>query len=134
MNTKLFLPLVLALPMVASCDKAADAANNAQNAVENLDLSKMTPDAIKEKGGEMISGLADKLKNVTDVAGATELAKNWMPKLDDLSKMKDKLGAALPNMDALKGAVDALKTKFAGNEGIMNALKPLLEKIQSMMG
>lgn len=138
MNTKLFLLLVLAFPMFASCDKAADAAGGATDMVDdlkNMDVGSMSPDAIKETGGKMLGELTSKLGSITDVAGATDAAKSMLPKLDILSKMKEKLGdVALPGMDGLKTAVAGLTEKFKDKAGIMTALGPLLEKLKSFMG
>lgn len=139
MNSKLFLPLALAFPMFASCDKAADAAdnagNNAKEMADNLDLDSMSPDAIKEKGGEIVDNLKSALEDITDVESAKAAVSKFTPKLEKLSDIKDKLaGMKIPGMDDLGSAVETIKEKFAGDNAIMDALKPLMEKIQNLMG
>ena len=138
MNSKLFLPLALAFPMFASCDKAADAADNAgddaKEMLDNLDLDSMSPDAIKEKGGEIVTNLTSSLKDITDVESAKEAVSKFTPKLDVLSGMKDKLaGVKIPGLDDLSGVVETIKEKFAGNTGIMEQLAPLFEKIKNLV-
>lgn len=134
MNTKLFLPLALALPMFASCEKAAEAGDGIKDAVENFDIGDMTPEAMTSKATEMAGGLTTAISGLTDKASIESFAKDWMPKLDQLGSLKDALGDKMPSMDSLKGAVTGLTEKFSGDAGIMAVLGPILEKLKGLVG
>ena len=134
-------PFLLALvPFIASCDgdvKASDILDSGKEALSNLedlDLSKLSVDDMKEKVGELTSSLGSKLEGIKDEAGAIDVAKSLGPVVDQLNNLKGVLGDNMPTMDQLGGIVDSLKSKFSGDEGIMKALQPLLEKLQSLLG
>jgi uncharacterized protein YjbJ (UPF0337 family) len=141
MKTKLFLSLSLALPMFASCGEATDAASNAADgaasmaekgadALGDLDLSSMTPDAIKGKATELMGSLTEGLGGIKDVASAEKFKAMAGPIVDSLGAMKDKLGAALPGADALKGALSSFKPEG----GIGDIVGPIIEKLKALVG
>lgn len=122
------LALAFLLPLTACGDKTVSAesvADAAKGAMDNF-----TPDGAKE----MLSGLAESLGSVKDLASAEALKEKAGPMVDMLSKAKAALGDKMPSMDAVKTAVDALKSKFSGDNAIMDALKPIMEKLTGLMG
>lgn len=150
MNTKLFLSLALALPMVASCGDAVDAASKAGDSataaakgamgkagemvdgLKDLDLSSLSMDAIKEKAGQVTSTMTEKLGSIKDAATAENFKETFDGAVSTLSAMKDKLGASLPGTDALKDAVEKLKSSFGEDSKVMEILKPMLEKMTGL--
>lgn len=139
MNTKLFLPLALALPMLAvSCDKAADAADNAKNAVENMDFSSMKPEAVKEKAAEAVSSLKDGFKNLGDMTDVEKI-KEKVASLTSSANVLEKIKGAMPNielpsMDGMGEMVQSLTTKFKDNADIWKHVEPLINKVKGLMG
>lgn len=138
------LALAFLLPLTACGDKTVSAesiADAAKSGIDSLgeglkgiDLSAMKPEAMMEKAGSMMSSLAGSLGSVKDLASAEALKEKAGPVIDMLGKMKSALGDKMPTMDSVKTAVDALKSKFSGDSAIMDALKPMIEKITGLMG
>ena len=146
-------PASLAVLAFGACDSkvsasdvknaAGDAVESAKDAVSNLkdiDLAELTPDALKElspeklkeKMGGLSEGIATKLSEVKDAATAENAAKMLEPIVDKLASAKEMLGDKMPDMAGLKDAASNFMTKFADNEGIMGALKGVLDKIMAM--
>lgn len=125
MNIRLaLLPLALfagAAFLPACGDKVADA----KDAVSNFTADGAT---------EAITKLTDGLKGIDSLEGAQTAVKNLIPTVETLSKMKDTLGAKMPNLSGLTEVVANLKAKFADKTNILDALKPLFEKITSLVG
>lgn len=145
MKLKSLLPLAFVLPMFASCGDAVEAASNGTeglkemaanglDGLKDLDISGLSMDAVKEKGGEVVASLTEKLGSLKNVADVDKLKESMLPMLDKVVAMKDKLGASLPGTDALKGAMEKLTSQFSGDSGMMEALKPLLEKLKGLVG
>ena len=118
----------------AKMDEAADKAGSALESVKDLDLGSLSPDALKEKAAEYTESLGSKLGEIKDKASAMDVSKAAEPVVDMLSKAKDILGENMPDLSSLTGVVDDLKSKFGGDEGVMSVLKPLLDKLQSLLG
>lgn len=140
---RVLLPLLLLLPVTTSCGDAVDAAEGAAGALKeaaaaavekakNIDVSNMTPDALKDAGGDLMSAIGKQLSSIKDKADVDALKSNLEPIVDKLTAVKDKLGAKLPNSDELKGIVDDVKSKFANDGAVMESLQPMLEKVQSL--
>ena len=158
--TKLtFLPAVLALGLLAGCEKAesnaqdiadaaGDEAGDLANAAEalmgkgaealgslaDIDLAGMSPEKLKETGGEMISGLASQLGSISDLASAEKISEAAGPLIEKLGSLKGMLGDNLPDMSQLSEAVSGLASKFADKEDVMNVLQPMIDKIKGMIG
>ena len=125
----------------ASCGdgevKAGDVIDSGKNALEglqDLDLDSLGVDGMKDKVGELTASLGDKLKGIQDEAGALDASKALGPVVDQLSKLKGALGDKMPAMDELGATISSLKEKFSGDAGVMAALQPLLDKLQSLLG
>ena len=158
--TKLtILPVVLALGLIAGCEKAesgaegivdaagegaegiagaaGDLMNKATeslNSMADIDLAGLSPDKLKEKGGEMISGLASQLGNISDLASAESISKAAGPVIEKLGSLKGMLGDNLPDMSSLSEAVSGLTSKFADKADVMKVLQPMIDKITGMIG
>ena len=126
MNIKFLLVLFLALPMFASCDKAAEAAGD-------FDLTSLTAEGAPAKATEMLSSLTSGLGEI-NAENAAAKVKELLPAVTNLSALKEKFASALPDMAGLKTAIEGLKTKFTGNEAVMTALKPLMDKLTGLVG
>jgi hypothetical protein len=112
---------------------AKELAKSAQGAAESLDLSKLTPDAMKEKAGELMKTITTQLDEIKDRASATSAASVIGPLAEQLTQLKSTLGANLPDMGALRTAVEGLAKKFALDQDVMGVLKPLMEKLQGLL-
>ncbi len=126
MNIKFLLVLFLALPMFASCDKAADVA-------EGFDISSLTAESAPAKATEMLGKLTSGLGEIT-AENAGDKVKALLPAVTSLSALKEKFSAVKPDMSSLSTAVDALKAKFAGKDAVLTALKPLMDGLKGLMG
>lgn len=111
-------------------DKAKTATDGA---LERIDFSKLSPDAIEAKSRELLAQLTTKLKEIKDQATAEDVATRFKPVVEQLSKAKTMLGEKMPSMDSLKQTLSDLKTKFADNEGVKKALQPLVDKLQALL-
>lgn len=126
MNIKFLIVLFLALPMFASCDKAAEV-------VGDFDLSSLTAASAPAKATEMLGKLTSGLGDIT-AENAVEKVKDLLPAATSLSAIKEKFSAVMPDMGSLSTAIEGLKTKFTGNESVMTTLKPLMDKLTGLMG
>ena len=113
-------------------DKAGESLGDLASELKDIDLSALSPDAIKEKAGTVVESLSTKLGEIKDQASAVDLSEKAEPLVGALGKMKDVLGENMPDMSTLSKVVDDLKAKFSGDNGIMEALKPLFEKLQAL--
>ena len=121
--------------LLASCGKgevkAGEVLENAKAAIADFDLS-----AAPEKLAESVTGFAgdltSKLGEVTDIESAKDLVAKFGPVVDKLKQVKTTLGDKMPDMASLKQAAEGVMTKFKDNEGIMNVLKPMLDKLMAM--
>jgi len=127
----------LFLGLAASCGDstvdAADLVDKAKDAAGDLDLEGLSPDALKGKAEDMIGSVTSGLGDIKDLASAEQIKEKLMPMLDKFGDLKGLLGDKLPDVSSLSTAVDTLKSKFAGNAEIMDALKPLLEKLTTFL-
>ena len=131
---KFSLAFAILVPMFfVGCEKATEAADKMTEAASQLDVSKLSPEALKTEGSKLVSELASKLGEIKDLAGAQSAAKSLEPMLANLGMLKDKLGLANMDMSSVQTAVSSLTAKFGSDGKIMEALKPLLEKIQGLL-
>jgi hypothetical protein len=117
----------------AKMDEAANKAGGALESLKDIDLGSLSPDALKEKANSLTDSLATQLGEIKDKASAMDVKKAAEPVVDMLSKMKGMLGENMPDLSSLNGVVDDLKAKFNSDEGVMGVLKPLLDKLQSLV-
>ncbi|MEZ6017351.1 MAG: hypothetical protein R3F49_19715 [Planctomycetota bacterium] len=157
MKTSRILPVVLALGLVAGCNKSdanaaagdvtksvgdaakglAEKAQSAFGGLKDLDLSKISsldPAKLQEMGKTAMSTLATQLGSIKDVASAEGFKGMVEPMLEKLTGLKTALGGKLPDMETLKSALGSLTTKFPSGSEVMNVLKPVIEKLTSLVG
>lgn len=143
MKIQLLLPLALALPVLSSCgdsveasdvaDNVKNAANSAYESIKDIDVSGLSMDAIKEKGGAALSSITESLGSIKDSADVEKLKAKMEPIIDKLGAMKTKLGASLPNAAELDAAIENIKSKFSGDSKVMESLQPFLDKLKNLV-
>lgn len=140
MNTRIkALFLALVLPFAACGEESAvsaaqDLANSAKDAVKSMDFSSLSPEAMKGKAGELMSGVTEQFSNVKDLASAEKLKEMAGPMLDGLGNLKKLMGDKMPSMESLGSAVEAMKSKFSGDSSIMKVLQPIIDQVKGMLG
>lgn len=134
--------LLALVPFVASCDgdvKASDVVANGKAAVGKMadDLGNLSVDELKAKVSNVSKDLSQKLSQsfdeIKDKASALDVKQAVEPMVEQLSKLEAMLGEKMPSMESLRGALEELKTKFAGKEDIMEVLRPLIDKLQALL-
>ena len=116
--------------------KLDDLAANAKGTLDDLasKADSLSADELKSSVGDVVGNLTEKLGEVKDKASATEIADGLKGALDSLGSLKSTLGDKMPDLSALGDAATSLKEKFAGKQDVLDALKPLLEQIQNLVG
>ncbi|MFN0007175.1 MAG: hypothetical protein ACKVXR_04640 [Planctomycetota bacterium] len=130
---KQFAPILLVLFIASSCEKSADAAATIKGASGSVDLSKLTPEAMKTEGSKLVSQVTSKLGEIKDLASAENAVKQLDPLIGNLGMLKDKLGAGGLDLSSIQSSISGLTSKFGSDTKIMGALKPLLDKLQAML-
>jgi hypothetical protein len=163
MQSLRLLPLVLVLGLVSSCNKsdvdaasgdakqatgdamktAGDAAKGAAQqagaAMESLmkdlsaDFSKLDTTKLQQLGKDAMAAVATQLGNIKDLASAQSVSSTVTPLIEKLEGLKKALGGTLPDTATVKSAISSLTTKFQNSE-IMDAIKPMLTKLQNLVG
>jgi hypothetical protein len=131
MNIRFALPLALLMgaAFLPSCgEQAAEAKDHAKGLVEQA--KEMSPAKVTETITKITSGL----NGVTDLESAKKAAADLMPNLDILATAKKALGDKMPDLGNLSKIVDTVKAKFAGQAGVLDALKPIFDKLMPLMG
>lgn len=157
MKSLRFLPVVLALGLVAGCSKsdasgaaadlskkagdvakgAVESATAAFDGLKNLDLSditKLDPAKLQDVGKNAMSAIASQLGSISDLASAKNVAGMLEPMMEKLGGLKSALGGKLPSMESVTSAITSLTSKFAGKADIMGVLQPILDKLKGLVG
>jgi hypothetical protein len=156
MQIQKLLPLVLALGVLGGCDQsevgaaagdsmksAGDALKGAaQQAGASLDglmkdleknLATLDTTKLQEHGKTAMAWIAAQLEAVKDLPSAQKVAGAVTPLLEKLEGVKTALGDKLPDVAEVKSAISSLKAKFQDSE-VMQALEPMLAKLESLIG
>ncbi|MEM7311422.1 MAG: hypothetical protein AAF682_32455 [Planctomycetota bacterium] len=134
---RVLLASLCILPLTACGEggvEASELMEKGQEALGELDLSALSPEAMTEKAGELLGGVTSKFDEIKDVASAENVKSELEPMLGQIAKLKDVLGDKMPNLDSLKTAADDLMSKFGGDTEIMKVLQPVIDKIKTMLG
>lgn len=115
-------------------DAAAGAANALADEIKSIDVSALTPEALRSKGAEAWGWIVKQLGSIRDSATAEKVAKAVGPVLDTASGFLKKAAAELPSRSEIKAQVDALREQHEGDEGVMKHLDPLLAKLSEILG
>jgi len=157
MQSLRLLPFALALTLVTGCDKsdanaAGDAMKSAGDAakgavqqastaldgmMKDLDLSnlaKLDAAKLQELGKSAMATVATQLGNIKDLASAKSVSGALTPMLEKLDGLKTALGGKLPDLESVKSAISSLTTKFPTGGEVMEAIKPMLAKLTSLVG
>jgi hypothetical protein len=138
MRKSVFVSFVLGLALAAGCGEAGEKGAGMVEAASKKasetydDLSKLTPEAAKEKVTSLVDQATTKLSTIKDAASAENVQKEISPLLDQLSQLKTSLGSNL-DLSSLEKAVKDVIAKFTSDPGVAKALQPLLDKIQGLM-
>ncbi len=101
---------------------------------QSLDLSKLSVEGMQEKVDELTESLTAKLAEIQDRASAVKVSDAADPLVDQLARLKEALGAAsMPALDSLQAKVEELERKFSSDPQVMEALKPLLERLRALL-
>ena len=118
-------------------DSAAEAGSGLMDSLKELDVSKLgdlAPEKLTEMASGAVSSIGEQLGSIKDLADVESMKESLMPMLDKLGSLKDALGDKMPSMESLTSAVTGLKEKFAGDASILEALQPVLDKLQGLVG
>lgn len=127
-----------ALMLVPACSveeveaKGNKAQSMAKDAIDSIDFSALSPDALKAKYDEFSGVVTKELATINDAATAENAKKVMEPVVDGLTKMKKALGDKMPSMDSMKSTFDNAKTKFADNPEVMKVLQPTIDKLKAL--
>jgi hypothetical protein len=113
--------------------KASDVVAGASGAAEGLDLSKLSPEAMKNKVGELGQTVATKLDEIKDLASAESARAMLDPIAAQLGTLEQSLGANMPALASLQTAIDGITQRLGGDAKIMEVLQPLLDKLTALM-
>lgn len=157
MQSLRFLPVVLALGLVTGCNKSdpnaapGDPMKSAGDAVKgvtaqasaaldglmkDLDLAniaKLDTAKLQELGKSAMAAVSNQLASIKDLPSAKSVSSAVTPMLEKLDGLKKALGGKLPDAESVKSAISALTAKFPTGE-IMEAIKPMLTKLTSLVG
>ncbi|MBL8896851.1 MAG: hypothetical protein JNM84_04455 [Planctomycetes bacterium] len=121
-------------------DSAKNLAAKAQDAlgkVKDLDvsqLSSMSPEKMQELGKSAMAAVATQLDQVKDLASAEKAKGTIDPLLEKLAALKGALAGQIPDASKITEAIQGLQTRLGSNLDVMNALQPLLGKLQGLIG
>ncbi|MBK9383717.1 MAG: hypothetical protein IPN34_02670 [Planctomycetes bacterium] len=121
-------------------DSAKNLAAQAQDALgkmKDLDvsqLSSMSPEKMQELGKSAMGAIATQLDQVKDMASAEKAKGAIDPILEKLGALKGALAGQLPDVSKITEAIQGLQTRLGSNLDVMNALQPLLGKLQGLIG
>ena len=118
----------------AETGRLGDAADRVGDRLSDLDLSGLTPQALRDHAENMVSNVSDKLGEIRDTESATRIRDELQPTIDKLAEIKGKLAAELPDSTTLSNAVADLKERFADQPAVMQVLTPLIAKIETLLG
>jgi hypothetical protein len=146
MNHRALRPLALAaLAALAACSKAEveakmdKAAENAsatfdslKREFEEIDLSGLSPEALKAKANAAAEALSEKLDEIDSPETAEKVKRAVEPVVDFLNRVKTAIGERMPSMDELQAEVEELRTRIQNDERVRKVLDPLLEKLDRL--
>lgn len=137
--------LAVTLPLVTSCEdvkvKASDAMEAAAAGLErlaeevrDLDLSGLSPEALREKGKELVDGLSDQLRELKDSDQARLLGDKLQIVVEKLEEARGRLGEQLPDARQLREASTGLRERARENPELEGIVQPLLDRIDQLLG
>jgi hypothetical protein len=121
-------------------DSAKNLAAKAQDAlgkVKDLDVSQissMSPEKMQELTKSAMAAVATQLDQVKDLASAEKAKGAIDPILEKLAALKGAFAGQLPDASKITQAIQDLQTRLGSNLDVMNALQPLIGKLQGLIG
>ena len=133
MKQFMFASAVLISPFVAGCGKSDEVSAATKSAASKMDVSKLTPEAMKAEGSKLINEITAKLGSIKDLPSAESVKKQLEPMISSLATLKEKLGVGSLDFSSLKSAISDVTAKFGSDTKIMEVLKPVLDKLQGLL-
>lgn len=122
----------------AKANQAAEAASASLEALEKeldgIDLSAVSPEALKAKLGTAVESLSATLGEIKDQATAENFKAALEPVVAKLSEAKHALGEELPSREELQAELEELKVRFKDNAAVQKVLQPLIDKLHELTG
>lgn len=112
-------------------DSTHGAMDSAHTALKDVDLSKLSPDALGEKAKDVFNDLTDELAQIKDSQTAKDVVAKFQPAVDQLSNFGTTLAGKF-DASSIKAAVDNVVAKFKDNPAVMNVLQPLIDKLRTL--
>lgn len=128
----------VALLALAACSEgeAKAAANkalaSAEKAVESVEWSKLSPEALGQKAQGVVDELGTQIAAVKDSQTAKDLVTRFQPAVDQLANLGTSLANTKIDLTSIKTAVDDLVGRFKDNPEVMGVLQPLIDKLKAL--
>ena len=103
-----------------------------QRELDEIDLSAVSPEALKAKLGTAVESLSATLGEIKDQATAENIKEAVEPLVAKLSEAKQALGEELPSREELQAELEELKVRFKDNAAVQKVLQPLIDKLQEL--
>lgn len=103
-----------------------------QRELDEIDLSAVSPEALKAKLGTAVESLSATLGEIKDQATAENIKEAVEPIVAKLSEAKEALGEELPSREELQAELEELKVRFKDNAAVQKVLQPLIDKLQEL--
>lgn len=112
-------------------DSTQGAMDSASKALDDVDLSKLSPDALADKAKSVFNDLKIELEQVKDSQTAKDLVAKFQPVVDQLSNFGTTLAGKFDS-SSIKAAIDNVVAKFKDNPAVINVLQPLIDKLRAL--
>lgn len=112
-------------------DSTQGAMDSASKALEDVDLSKLSPEALADKAKGVFNELKTELEQVKDSQTAKDVAAKFQPLVDQLSNFGTTLAGKFDS-SSIKAAIDNVVAKFKDNPDVMKWLQPLIDKLRAL--
>jgi hypothetical protein len=96
------------------------------------DLSGLDPQVLATRARTMIQDCRMQIEGVDDAQGARAAVTRCEPMVDQLVEVKSELESQNVDLESLTSAAEEARTRLAGNQDALDALKPLLTKIEEL--
>ncbi len=96
------------------------------------DLSGLDPQVLATRARTMIQDCRMQIEGVDDAQGARAAVTRCDPMVDQLVEVKSELEAQNVDLESLTTAAEEARTRLAGNQEALQALQPLLTKIEEL--
>jgi hypothetical protein len=136
------ITILACLVLIAACSEKDkndakglidSASKSMTKAVDAIDLSGMTPDALARQGAALARNVAARFGDIQDKATAVDVAKHLEPLVNSLAAIKAAIGTQLDASGLVSKAKD-LAGRFQNDPEVRSVIDPLIAKIKSLGG